>query len=784
MNLTKILLLCLDMDPLSVQGDQHTGAAHLYVKETLEALSENHIETVAITRLNDKRKPRVQRLSGSVQIVRIELGEPKIEPKEFFWGRDEKTYQLINDVLEEMHFIPNLVHSIYWYSGKVGLRFSEKFSVPHAYTIISLGKVKHQSLGTALTQHDIDREETEYELFQKSRLILSVCHQEKANLLELYPGVDEEKIAVIGRGVDPDLFSPCEMSNELFPEITKPYLFFAGRLIQSKGLSFLMNVYQRLLEVPMFVSPPQLIIAGGTPEEVKESQSRVLKTDLLVKAHGEGDICWLGMVNREYMPILYSNALLTCLPSIYDPAARVIIESMACGTPVIMTETGYSGEVVISGVNGYIAPFGDVVVWSSNIIAMIKNDSWRKKLAARAQPSVLPYFSLQEFKKRHMKAYHAIWIHDSGNLNFVNWGLSEIDKILPHWDVPSANPERISIKKVESWTKALQLDGTIKELPVENIASSRIFSLITSSKEFIIKQPKPKLSFYKMFYPTDPMNEVSYKPTQARWQAEQLFSKPPLFNNPIAVNDELNLIMSDKYKKTNIIWDVKQIEKLFDLVRQFQIEQSQRFEDVLKTWSPPLNQKPTWQFFFTYDQKLNELNAHFRKGIVWFTPAQVKIELQRCRSIFASECFPASKDLIEVLRRQNKKMLSSLENVNSETGIVWGECRPGHIIEKDGKFIGIDAETCCFGEPEIDYGNFLWWFLNLREGSLDQKKYLIMLDVIKNMPMKERSFTMAWIWLANFYWLWWDAARGRTDRRNNFIFLFYEFDNILKEIEP
>jgi D-inositol-3-phosphate glycosyltransferase len=777
------------MDPLSVQGDQHTGAAHLYVKETLEALGEAGVETLAVTRLNDPRKPRLQPLSDSVRLVRIELGGPTVEPKQYFWGKETRTLEKIDEVLESRDFRPDLVHSVYWYSGKVGITLAERFRMPHVYTIISLGKVKHQALDMTLNAHDRDREATEQVMFQKSDRIISVCQQEKENLLRLYPeeGVRARKIAVVGRGVDQNLFAPSSMLDGMFPVIDRPpvgdrpYLFFAGRLIPSKGLPFLLTVYEGLLADETIPSPPQLIIAGGTPAEVAESQARALTSPLLKQAHERGDICWLGMVPRKQMPILYSNALLTCLPSIYDPAARVILESMACGTPVLMTNTGYAEEVVMTGVNGYVAPYGDKKLWLSHIKAVLHNTPWADKLAARTRPSVIPYFSLVDFSRRHLAAYRSIWANDDAPLEFSNPGLSSVDEIWPHWDVPGADEPEINPEEVAGWCRSLGLEGELTALPVSQIASSRVFALETDDGTYIIKRPKAKLLFYRMFYPTQAAEGVDYRPARARWQAEQTFAAPPLFQAPVAVHEDLLLILSQKYVQQVLAWDVPMIETFFDRVRQFQEAQTARFAAVLKGWALPPGEVVDWAFFREYDSRLNRLNASFRGGAQWFTPAHAGIELQRLALILASDLFPGAEDLRDRLSRQIRLLLDLRAGADSRAGIAWGGCRPGHVTRQDGRLFGIDAETACFGQPEMDFGQFLWWLMGLRGHPADPQTAAVVLGVLKGMPPEPRAGTLAWIWLTNLYWLWWDIARSRQDRLSHFVSFFSLFDTFLQE---
>ena len=52
----------------------------------------------------------------------------------------------------------------------------------------------------------------------------------------------------------------------------------------------------------------------------------------------------------------YQNCDIFVLPSLLEGFAQVVIEAMACGTPVIVTDTTGSSDAVIDGKNGFIAP--------------------------------------------------------------------------------------------------------------------------------------------------------------------------------------------------------------------------------------------------------------------------------------------------------------------------------------------------------------------------------------------------------------------------------------------
>ena len=118
-------------------------------------------------------------------------------------------------------------------------------------------------------------------------------------------------------------------------------VLFVGRLLEKKGILDLIEAVER-----METSICLLIIGTGD-----------LKEDIILKAEKNNQIKFLGAIPNSELPTYYSAADLTIVPSKYDELfGQVIIESLACGTPVIGTKVGGISEVLSSDVGLLIKP--------------------------------------------------------------------------------------------------------------------------------------------------------------------------------------------------------------------------------------------------------------------------------------------------------------------------------------------------------------------------------------------------------------------------------------------
>jgi len=781
----RILLISLDMDPSSQQGDKHTGAAHLYVKETLEMLVENNIPTVVVTRLDSTDKAAIERI-GSVTIWRVPIGNVVYTSKEYLWKREKESCNRILDTLRNEDFHPDLIHAVYWYSGAAALELEEYYpDVPLIYTIVSLGKVKHGWKGQ-LDAHDLAREKTEQRLFEQADLILAVSQQEKANAVRLYNNVRGEKIVVIGRGVDPNLYTPSlpflepiadvGQTRTARPQLYQPppqqkVILFIGRLIASKGYVRLLEFYDELLRDPSINTPP-LWIVGGDSGELDIAWTTGLTTDSLRLAHDTGQIWWWGAVPRSLTAPLYQRALVTCIPSYYEPGARVILESMACGTPVIMSPTGYSDELVYNGFNGFVTDLDDKQSWVSYLKGLIRDRAWRDIIAYRAYYSVLPYYSLHNFKERQLKAIEARY---AGNDNRVVERLPDLSRahsVSPYWEVPPSFDTQPSPTlpyleaKVGRLVKQLAPDFVTPKLIEQDKGNSSTSNFLVSAdnKMYWAKLFIDKTRFHNLFWPTPKSQPV--RAASARYNCERLFWDDRLFLSPIAHDEEdLSCLFEAGQSIPASHWTTSTIADAFAMVGDFHTRQHTRFKKNLDAISAKLYSVPEqWNIALDQYRLVQEWNGVIRGGGLWHTPAKLELELAVLLLALEKNIWSMPEDLRRRLRSNAELIFEYCLKNSAELYVVWGECRAQHFIKlQDESLMAIDAETAQLGEREHDYACFLWWLFDPRSSVISANTVRREVYSIFNMwndNSVQMNRVLGWFWLQSLYWYLWDKSRG------------------------
>jgi glycosyltransferase involved in cell wall biosynthesis len=117
----------------------------------------------------------------------------------------------------------------------------------------------------------------------------------------------------------------------------------------------------------------------------------------------------VGNLRDEFsMALLYSAADLTVVPSIEDNLPNIVMESMACGTPVVAFATGGIPDMITCGVNGLLASLGDTQKLASHLAELLNNEGRRNMLGEKARKEVERRFAHTSIAQRHVALYQSV----------------------------------------------------------------------------------------------------------------------------------------------------------------------------------------------------------------------------------------------------------------------------------------------------------------------------------------------------------------------------------------
>jgi len=185
--------------------------------------------------------------------------------------------------------------------------------------------------------------------------------------LEHY-GVFSEDIFIAPTTVDVDWFSEkSRLSSDRKAALRKEYgvtenkiVLYVGRMIAKKGVDVLLQAYAQIQHQGH--EDVGLVLIGDGP----------LQKKLSARSNDDG-IYWLGYQPAENIPEWYGLSDLFVCPSYGDQWAVVINEAMACGLPVVASETvGAAADLIKEGVNGVTVSPGNSDALAARIVEILQ----------------------------------------------------------------------------------------------------------------------------------------------------------------------------------------------------------------------------------------------------------------------------------------------------------------------------------------------------------------------------------------------------------------------------
>ncbi len=187
--------------------------------------------------------------------------------------------------------------------------------------------------------------------YQRANALIAVSRSLGDLAVEL--GAQPEKIHVIPNGVDTRRFRPMaknEARRALGLPDGAPVILTVGALVRRKGIHRVLEIMPRLCRRhPDLV---YVVVGGGSVEgDMSGELTRIIEERNL-----EGRVQMEGPKPPDILPLYYSAADLFVLPTTNEGWANVLMESLACGTPVITTDVGGNAEVVSDDFLGMLIP--------------------------------------------------------------------------------------------------------------------------------------------------------------------------------------------------------------------------------------------------------------------------------------------------------------------------------------------------------------------------------------------------------------------------------------------
>lgn len=289
-------------------------------------------------------------------------------------------------------------------NSALSLELSLSFDAPIIYIASGLEDVKNYSFTPkeimGFLAIKLLRDPMKRRTWKRSVLVNTTAWHEDQTLLNW--GIPKEKIGTISSSVDTDRFKPLreqgsKIRSKLNISAETDVVLSVSRFTPAKGILETITAFDQMNR-----KSTQLVVVGVHHSHDSSYYDKVV--DAIKSAKNAKNIRLVEHVPDTDLPAFYSMADLTSVFSIgYDPLPTVIIESMACGTPVLSTYFKTREQFIEDGKTGVYAQESNLDDWVAKTTKLLDSSELRKSISEAGLKRVQKNFDHLEIAKEYIR---------------------------------------------------------------------------------------------------------------------------------------------------------------------------------------------------------------------------------------------------------------------------------------------------------------------------------------------------------------------------------------------
>lgn len=233
----------------------------------------------------------------------------------------------------------------------------------------------------------------------RSAAALHVLNEDEARVPWFVPR--PQRVEVVPNGVFPETFAeppPAGAFRSTLPAIgDDPYVLFLARLHPGKGCDLLGEAFGRLAR-----QHPRVRLVAIGPDQGGRAM-----IESAARTHGAGDrVHCIGPVFGPRKHAALAEAAVYCLPSHHEGFSVAILEAMAHGRPVVISDRCHFDEVAAVGA-GRVVPL-DASALTAALGAVLADPEAAEQMGDRGRTRVLDHYTWPEIAARTVELYRAV----------------------------------------------------------------------------------------------------------------------------------------------------------------------------------------------------------------------------------------------------------------------------------------------------------------------------------------------------------------------------------------
>ncbi|OZI43763.1 glycosyl transferase family 1 [Bordetella genomosp. 5] len=353
----RIAVISEHASPLAVAGSVDSGGQNIYVAQIARQLGASGVHVDVFTRKDNPLQPEVVHWLPNVNVIHVPAGPACYLPKETLLPHmDAFSAYLMRYVSLSLHGYDAL-HANFFMSAHAALPVAQAHGIPLAVTFHALGKVRrrHQQEADKFPDSRFDIED---EIVRHADRIIAECPEDRLDLLQLY-SADPRRIDIVPCGYDAAEMRPMPQAQaraELGWADDDFRLLQLGRMVPRKGVDNVILGLARLRQDHGIAA--RLCVVGGNSDLPNERATpEIGRLRRLAEDAGVGPwVQFEGRRARADLARYYCASDVFVTTPWYEPFGITPVEAMACGRPVVGSDTGGIRTTVVDGRTGLLVP--------------------------------------------------------------------------------------------------------------------------------------------------------------------------------------------------------------------------------------------------------------------------------------------------------------------------------------------------------------------------------------------------------------------------------------------
>ncbi|RME92956.1 MAG: glycosyltransferase family 1 protein [Candidatus Hydrogenedentota bacterium] len=214
--------------------------------------------------------------------------------------------------------------------------------------------------------------------YQKQADLIFVRTKDYYNLM-IEAGHPAEKLRMYPAGVNADVFHPKHKNRDFWKSYgvdpSKKILLFVGRITRVKDIGFIIKGIKAL-------KPDVEVVIVGSGPDIHYYEKM---------AKGMGNIHFAGILRGNELQTAYASADFFLCPSASETLGKTVLEAMASGLPVLVSDKGGPKDYVEEGKNGFLFQAQNQQDFNKKLALLLQHSQNWPDMGKAARESILPY---------------------------------------------------------------------------------------------------------------------------------------------------------------------------------------------------------------------------------------------------------------------------------------------------------------------------------------------------------------------------------------------------------